>query len=98
MLAGPTPLARAVGARPAALPSGPSLGPRALHVPVTAPSAADDTNLAYLAITPVVYRGGSGRYFRRRSAISLSVISTWSVRAGRSKVMMSPSRTAAIGP
>ena len=40
---------------------------------VIAPSEADDTRLAYLAMTPVVYRGAGGTYDASRRAISSSL-------------------------
>src|SRR5690348_10471594 len=65
---------------------------------VTAPRAADETWLAYLAITPVEYRGCGGRHDARRCFISESGTSTRSSRLGKSKTIRSPSRRPAIGP
>src|SRR5262249_25454557 len=62
---------------------------------VTAPSDADETSEAYLAITPRVKRGGGGVKPPRRAARSAS---TSSLRAAMSKITRSPSRTKAIGP
>src|SRR6266702_3306425 len=65
---------------------------------VMAPSLAEETVLAYLAKTPRVKRGVGGAKDLRRAAISASGTLRVSLRAGMSKVMVSPSWTAAIGP
>src|ERR1044071_886954 len=69
-----------------------------LHHPVTAPSAADDTSLAYLASAPLVWSGGRGDQSRRRASISSALSATEISRFGASIVTRSPSRSAAIGP
>src|SRR5262249_10641185 len=65
---------------------------------VTAPAAADETNFAYFAITPVVKRGRGGVHAASRAAKSAGARLTAMRRAARSIVITSPSRTAAIGP
>ena len=65
---------------------------------VMAPRDEEETSKAYLAMTPLTKRGFGACHAARRFWISASVSSTFSVRFGRSKVMVSPSRTAAIGP
>src|SRR5206468_1692705 len=78
-------------------PRAPAMDEREPH-PVTAPSLADDTRRAYLANTPVSYRGAGGVQCLRRSRTISSLTSRSSRRAPMSKEMPSPSRTAAIGP
>ena len=65
---------------------------------VTAPSLALLTVLAYLAKTPRLNRGSGALKFLRRDFISSSEMLRVSLRLGMSKVMVSPSRTAAMGP
>ena len=65
---------------------------------VIAPCAADDTSRAYFPITPEVARCGGAGSCASRSASSVADTSTLSVRAVRSKVMTSPSRTARDRP
>ena len=56
------------------------------------------TRSTYLRKTPLGQRKAGGLKPLRRDAISASLISTSSLRLGMSKWMMSPSRTAAMGP
>ena len=65
---------------------------------VTAPSEADETRKAYLAMTPLVKRGAGAFQVARRFWICSAVSSTLSVRLGMSKTMVSPSAIAAMGP
>src|SRR6185369_10058184 len=67
-------------------------------VAVTAPCEAEETMAAYFANTPRGYRGTGARQPRSREAISSSATAIESSRFATSNVMMSPSRTAAIGP
>ena len=65
---------------------------------VMAPSLALLTLLAYLAKTPRLKRGSGAFHAARRLAISASGTLRVSLRLGMSKVMVSPSWTAAMGP
>ena len=65
---------------------------------VVAPTAALVTRSTYLRKTPAGQRNGGGLKPFRRAAISSSLTSRVSLRLGMSKWMMSPSRTAAMGP
>src|SRR5271154_3139540 len=65
---------------------------------VVAPSEAEVTRSTYLRKTPRGHLRAGGVKPLRRSAISLSLTSRVSLRLGMSKWMVSPSRTAAIGP
>src|SRR5215475_10416132 len=65
---------------------------------VTAPCEAEETRLAYLAKTPVAYRGCGAFQLRRRSSIWASLSSAHSKRLSTSNTITSPSRNAAIGP
>src|SRR5919112_2113009 len=65
---------------------------------VTAPSLADDTSAAYLAITPPRYCGGGACHDARRSASTHSGTSRSRRRAVTSIEISSPSSTRPIGP
>src|SRR5258708_40180574 len=65
---------------------------------VTAPREDEATRNAYLAMTPLVKRGAGGFQLARRCLICSSVNSTFRVRLGISKTMVSPSAIAAMGP
>ncbi len=59
---------------------------------------ADDTSRAYFASTPALAFGAGAVHLRRRSAISPAGRSRSRRRAPSSTVIVSPSRTTAIGP
>src|SRR5438067_8984433 len=65
---------------------------------VIAPREADETSLAYFAITPVTYLGFGGVQEDNRRFNSESEISTRNSRLLKSKTTKSRSRTAAMGP
>src|SRR3972149_11052927 len=65
--------------------------------PVTAPSEADETRRAYLAMAPVVYRGLGSFTARRRFLISEADTSTSSRRRFTSMTIGSPPFRAATG-
>src|ERR1700682_615914 len=62
---------------------------------VIAPSDAEETIAAYFAITPLVYRGVGARQAARRDSRSAA---TSRRLDATSNVMLSPSRSSAIGP
>ena len=65
---------------------------------VTAPSEADETRAAYLAITPVANRGSGSCHPVSRACSSSEGRSTLKVLFSMSKVTVSPSFRAAMGP
>ena len=65
---------------------------------VIAPSDADDTERAYFAITPFSYFGGGDCQSAMRRSISSCGRSSSRRRLSMSNSIVSPSRTAAIGP
>src|SRR5215472_17868559 len=94
---------RGVEHRPPALPGEPLLDfdeEAQFHsrATVTAPSAADVTDATYLANTPSVYLGAGARHSFSRRWTSSAGNCRSSRRLGMLMEIVSPSRTAAIGP